>query len=207
MTVKGPFDTLKKLCLVTIKYVMSKGGKILLPFGFYDEHVDFRDIVSKLELKMSLRTDVLKKTYNLVPHEEGGSFSEVYTSAEEKKGRSLAGSIYFLLDSGEVSQFHEIDCDEIWFFHEGCGMKICILAPNGDVSHIYLGNDVEKGQRAMAIIPKGAIFSAVNLDDGGYTFVSCVTVPKFSYDGFRLVPADEILQRMGMRTDEIVISI
>lgn len=42
-------------------------------------------------------------------------------------------------------------------------------------------------------IPKGAIFSAVNLDDGGYTFVSCVTVPKFSYYGFRLVPADEIV--------------
>ena len=65
----------------------------------------------------------------------------------------------------------------------------------------------EQGQRAMAIIPKGAIFSAVNLDDGGYTLVSCMTVPKFSYDGFRLVPADEIRQRMSMRTDEIVISI
>lgn len=164
--------------------------------GFYDEHVDFRVVVSKLELKMRLRTDVLKKTYTLVPHEEGGNFSDVYTSAEEKKVRSLAGSIYFLLDSGEVSQFHEIDCDEIWFSHEGCGMKITILAPNGEVNHVYLGNDVEKGQRVMAIIPKGAIFSAVNLDDGGYTFVSCVTVPKFSYDGFRLVPADEIRPRM-----------
>lgn len=204
---KGPFDTLK-LTMIGYNQVRHEQGREDTPaLGFYDEHVDFRDIVIKLELKMSLRTDVLKKTYNLMPHEEGGSFSEVYTSAEEKKGRSLAGSIYFLLDSGEVSQFHEIDCDEIWFFHEGCGMKICILAPNGDVSHIYLGNDVEKGQRAMAIIPKGAIFSAVNLDDGGYTFVSCVTVPKFSYDGFRLVPADEIRQRMSMRTDEMVISI
>lgn len=39
--------------------------------GFYDEHVDFRVIVSELELKMNLRTDVL------LPHEEGGSFSDV----------------------------------------------------------------------------------------------------------------------------------
>lgn len=146
---------------------------------------------------MSLRTDILKKTYNLTPHVEGGSFSEVYTSPEEKNGRSAAGSIYFLLDSGEVSQFHEIDCDEIWYFHEGCGIKITILAPNGDVSHVCLGNNVEQGQRAMAIIPKGSIFSAANLDDAGYTFVSCVTVPKFSYDGFRLVPEDEIRQRIG----------
>ena len=147
---------------------------------------------------MSLRTDALKKTYNLRPHEEGGSFSEAYTSSEEKAGRSLAGSIYFRLDSGEVSQFHEIDCDEIWYFHEGCGMKITILGPNGDVSHVYLGNDVEKGQRAMAIVPKGSIFSAVNLEEDGYTFVSCVTVPKFSYDGFRLVHEDEIRQRTEM---------
>lgn len=145
---------------------------------------------------MSLRTDILKKTYNLRPHEEGGSFSEVYSSPEEKNGRSVAGSIYFLLDSGEVSQFHEIDCDEIWYFHEGCGIKITILAPNGELSHVYLGNNVEKGQSAMAIIPKASIFSAVNLDDAGYTFVSCVTVPKFSYDGFRLVHEDEIRQRM-----------
>ena len=144
------------------------------------------------EEKMSLRTEVLKKTYNLRPHEEGGSFSEVYTSPQAKNGRSLAGSIYFLLDSKEVSQFHQIDCDEIWYFHEGCGMDISILEPNGDMSHVLLGNDIEKGQRAMAIIPKGAIFSATNLDNGGYTFVSCVTVPKFSYDGFRLVPEDEI---------------
>lgn len=143
---------------------------------------------------MSTRTDILKKTYNLRPHEEGGSFSEVYTSPEEKNGRSLAGSIYFLLDSGEVSQFHQIDCDEIWYFHEGCGMKITILSQDGAESHVYLGNDVEKGQRAMAFIPKGAIFSAVNLDDEGYTFVSCVTVPKFSYEGFRLVSDDEIRQ-------------
>ena len=117
---------------------------------------------------MSTRTDILKKTYNLRPHEEGGSFSEVYTSPEEKNGRSLAGSIYFLLDRGEVSQFHQIDCDEIWYFHEGCGMKITIVAPDGVESHVYLGNDVDKGQRAMVVIPKGAIFSAVNLDDEGF---------------------------------------
>ena len=155
-----------------------------------------------LEGKMSIRADVLKKTYNLLPHEEGGSFSEVYESSEEKNGRALAGSIYFLLDRGEVSQFHEIDCDEIWFFHEGCGMKITILSPDGEVSHVYLGNDVGKGQRAMVIVPKGSIFSAVNLDDSGYSFVSCVTAPKFSYDGFRLVPEDEIRQRTGMQCRE-----
>ena len=125
----------------------------------------------------------------------------LYASEFRRLGRNLNERLKRMNTTGEI------DCDEIWFFHEGCGMKITILSPDGEVSHVYLGNDVGKGQRAMAIVPKGSIFSAANLDDGGYTFVSCVTVPKFSYDGFRLVPADEIRQRMGMRTDEIVISI
>lgn len=61
----------------------EQGREDTSAFGFYDEYVDFRVIVSKLELKMRLRTDVLKKTYTLVPHEEGGSFSDVYNSAED----------------------------------------------------------------------------------------------------------------------------
>lgn len=30
----------------------------------------------------------------------------------------------------------------------------------------------------------------------GYTFVSCVTAPKFRCEGFRLVPADEIREML-----------
>lgn len=73
------------------------------------------------------RADVLKKEYNLEKHPEGGWFVEVYTAPFEKEGRPLAGSIYFLLDKGEISHFHQIDCDEIWYFHEGCGMKVTML--------------------------------------------------------------------------------
>ena len=62
------------------------------------------------------RTDILKKAYHLEKHVEGGSFAEVYTAPFEKDGRALAGSIYFLLDSGEISHFHVIDCDEIWYY-------------------------------------------------------------------------------------------
>ena len=74
------------------------------------------------------RAEALKRAYHLEAHVEGGSFSEVYTSPWKAEGRPLAGSIFFLLDRGEVSRFHEIDCDEIWFFHEGCGMRLTILS-------------------------------------------------------------------------------
>ena len=31
-----------------------------------------------------------------------------------------------------------------------------------------------------------------NLNTEGYTFISCVTAPKFKYEGFRLVPREEL---------------
>ena len=137
------------------------------------------------------RTELIKEICRLKQHEEGGHYSESYTSIDSVGCRPIAGSIYFLLNEDEISHFHEIDCDEIWYFHEGCGMKITVLI-NGRKEVYLLGNDFSRGQRAMAVIPKGCIFGAENLDPKGYTFVSCVTAPKFRYEGFRLVGKDEI---------------
>ena len=131
----------------------------------------------------------LKEIYRLDRHEEGGWFSEVYTSPFSKDGRALAGSIYFLLDGSEISHFHQIDCDEIWYYHEGCGMKITVITEKREKLEYFLGRDV---QNYMVVIPKGSIFAAENLDKESFTFVSCVTVPKFLYEGFRLVSKDEI---------------
>ena len=150
----------------------------------------------------SQRADLLKRVYNLVPHREGGSFSEVYTAPMEMDGRPISGSIYFLLDQGEISHFHEIDCDEIWFYHEGCGLKVTILSKNGK-EECLLGNDTEKGERAMVVIPAGAIFAAENLANHGFTFISCITTPNFTYDGFRLVMKEEINQKFPEFFEEI----
>ena len=141
-----------------------------------------------------MRAEELKRAYRLVEHPEGGHFAEVYTAPFETDGRPPAGSIYFLLDAGEISHFHEIDCDEIWYWHEGCGMKITVLTDGGR-EEILLGLDTGRGERAMAVIPAGSVFAAENLRNDGYTFVSCVTTPQFEYSGFRLVGKDEIRER------------
>ena len=151
--------------------------------------------------KVLQRTAYLKEVYNMNEHEEGGSFSEVYTAPFEKDGRPLAGSIYFMLSPGEISHFHEIDCDEIWFYHEGCGMRITVLSPDGIERHL-LGGSPENGERAMIVIPKGRIFAAENLKEDGYTFVSCVTAPKFEYSGFRLVSKSELREKYSRFADE-----
>ncbi len=151
---------------------------------------------------MRQRIEALKQTYELQQHPEGGWFAEVYTAPFAAEKRPYAGSIYFLLDQGEISHFHQIDCDEIWYYHEGCGMKVTMLTGEGR-QEFLLGNDVAKGERAMVVIPKGAIFAAENLTGDGFTFVSCATTPNFTYEGFRLVYLPEIREKYPQIAEEI----
>ena len=136
----------------------------------------------------------LKEAYALSPHPEGGWFAEVYTAPFMQGGRALAGSIYFMLCGNEISHFHQIDCDEIWYYHEGCGLKITVLQ-GGKCETLLLGAEPAVGQRAMAVIPAGAVFAAENIDPAGYTFLSCATTPAFSYEGFRLIGRQELRER------------
>ncbi|MBQ9828081.1 MAG: cupin domain-containing protein [Lachnospiraceae bacterium] len=133
----------------------------------------------------------LKKKYGLQPHPEGGWFAERWTSAQTVDGRALAGSICFLLDGTDVSHFHQLDCNEVWYFHEGCGMKLTVFWGGRREIH-FLGNGT--AGEVQVIIPKGAVFAAENWDTASYTFVSCVTVPSFRYEGFRLVHKEELLK-------------
>ncbi len=139
------------------------------------------------------REDVqnLKKAFSLQQHSEGGWFVKLYTSPFSQNERATAGSIYFLLDQDDLSHFHQIDCDEIWYYHGGCGMKIYILKDN-IMKEYLLGMNTKNSEQPMIIIPAGAIFAAENLDKDSYTFVSCATTPVFKYEGFRLVPRAEL---------------
>ncbi len=124
---------------------------------------------------------------------KGGAFAEIYTSIEHNAtARPYSGSIYFLLRDSDLSHFHEIDCEELWYFHEGCGVKITVLSKDGTRSELLLGPDCEKGQSMMVAVRPGDIFAAENLDPKGYTFMSCMTTPKFTYEGFRLVYKAEL---------------
>ena len=138
-----------------------------------------------------VNADELKEIYSLERHSEGGFFAEMYTSPFVCDGRPTAGSIYFLLEGDDVSHFHQIDCDEIWYYHAGCGMKIISLR-DGFVEEILLGVDPKLNQRPMVVVPAGTIFAAENLDKNDFTFISCATTPRFTYEGFRLVTRSEL---------------
>lgn len=138
------------------------------------------------------------ETLQLVPHPEGGYFAEIYTSHEQQltglASRPLAGSIYYLLDAGALSAYHEIDCDELWYYHAGCGVKAFLFYPDGQFETLRLGLNAAAGERPSFTVPAGTIFAARNLKPDGYTLMSCMTAPKFRYTGWRLVPLAEMLQ-------------
>ncbi len=139
------------------------------------------------------RANELIQNYGMRQHPEGGWFIEGYTAPYMyQSDREACGSIYFLLSETDISHFHVIDCDEIWYYHEGCGMLITMIDPNGKVNVVKLGMDIANDEKAMVVIPKGVIFAAENLDNTSYTFVSCVTTPQFRYTGFRLVKESEV---------------
>ena len=56
-----------------------------------------------------------------------------------RRQRALAGSIYYLLGGADISAFHEIDCDELWYYHEGTGMRLYVLKKDGRLVQHLLG--------------------------------------------------------------------
>lgn len=153
--------------------------------------VIFQANVSAKPFDVDKRVTELKNFYKLETHVEGGSFAEVYTSPFAQNNRATAGSIYFMLVRDDISHFHKIDCDEIWYYHEGGGLRITTI-DGGKVEEILLGKDLNKNQKFMAVIPAGTIFAAENIDKQSYTFISCATTPKFRYEGFQLITRSEL---------------
>ena len=187
---------LQMLPVTVLNHAAARGKTCLSVAAVYDQPITPAVSGSKFS---SLRVREIVKTLNMATHPEGGWFVEVYTAPktyQSKVGiRPLAGSIYFLLNEKEVSRFHQLDCEEVWYFHEGCGIRLYLLEEDGSVKQALLGQDLAHGQRPMVIIPAGKIFAAENINPGRYTLISCMTTPKFKYQGWRLVGQAELLKR------------
>ncbi len=134
--------------------------------------------------------------YRLTPHPEGGMFSISYDAADNTPdGRALSGSIYFLLRGEEISHLHQIDCEEVWYYHAGGGLVVTMIDPqSGSVTRALLGADFAAGQRFMVVVPKGFLFASENLDKSRATLVSCMTTPHFEQAGFRMIERAELFR-------------
>lgn len=137
----------------------------------------------------------LVQSLGLLPHPEGGFYKETYRSelTLEGKDRQLLTSIYFLLTSANVSKFHRIKSDELWYFHAGSPLIVHTLGEHGHQQH-HLGLDLSKGQQPFLWIPKDTIFGSTVLENDDFSLVSCAVAPGFDFRDFELFERSELLR-------------
>lgn len=139
----------------------------------------------------------------LQKHPEGGYYFEciktqnVFDSSciEGLSGeRKLWQSIYYLLKDREVSSLHKLNSDEIWYYHSGSTLVICIFDENGNMVQKKLGLDIERGEQPQILIKCGEIFGAY-MDGTGYSLVGCMTSPGFRFEDFETVSREDMLKK------------
>lgn len=139
----------------------------------------------------------------LEQHVEGGYYRSSYRSDSAfDPSRQLWSSIYFLLRTGEVSHFHRLTADEMWYFHAGQSLTIYMISPEGELTTAQLGLDLAAGERPQFLVPKGCIFgSAMNQD--GFSLVGCMVSPGFTFDDFELFSQEALLAMYPQHQDVI----
>jgi uncharacterized protein len=144
------------------------------------------------------------KNLEMLPHVEGGYFKESFLSEEKvRENKNLWSSIYFLLRTGEVSNFHRLKSDELWYYHDGEALTIYMISPGGELITKQLGINIEKGEVPQALVPKGYIFGSA-MNNEGFSLVGCMVAPAFEYEDFELFEREYLLNLYPKHKDIII---
>ncbi|WP_148254439.1 cupin domain-containing protein [Aidingimonas lacisalsi] len=125
--------------------------------------------------------------YRLQPHPEGGHFVQVFQSRMTLNSpvngaiRTSATHIYFLLQNGERSRFHQVLHDELWHVYEGAPLRL--IRGDGqrfDATTIGAGCD-----DYFAVVHGGQWQGAESTGD--YTLCGCTVAPGFDFEDFTMM--------------------
>ncbi|RIW18910.1 cupin domain-containing protein [Algoriphagus lacus] len=145
---------------------------------------------------MQARILKLVEKLNMHPHPEGGFYAETYRShaeIETETGqRQLITSIFFLLRSQDVSHFHRIKSDELWFWHEGSSLSVHLLSENRH-EILKLGPVDGSGTLPQHLVKANTIFGSSVDEPNSYALVSCVVAPGFDFRDFELFKTEDLL--------------
>ena len=137
--------------------------------------------------------DAIIQRLGLEPHVEGGYYTSSYQSDVEYDEKHLLWtSIYFLLRTGEVSHFHRLTADEMWYFHGGESLTVYMIDPSGNLTTAKLGMNLQAGDRPQLLVPRGYIFGSAMLNSG-FALVGCMVAPGFTFEDFELLSRESLL--------------
>ena len=139
----------------------------------------------------------------LEPHPEGGFYKSTFASEavisdqkliRDNKERKLFTSIYFLLRSQDISHFHRLKSDELWYYHGGSSLTVHVIDENGEYNEMKLGLDLENGERPQVLVRKNTIFGSSVKEENTFSLVGCMVSPGFDFEDFELFKQEELLQ-------------
>jgi len=152
---------------------------------------------------------------NLKKHPEGGYFKETFRSngiiradhlPDRYPGnRTFLTSIYFLLESNDISSLHRIRSDEVWHFYYGSSLTIFSIDPEGMLFKMKLGSNLEDGELFQVHIKAGNWFGATVNDEESYSLVGCNVAPGFEFEDFELGQRRELIKLFPRHKDIIQI--
>jgi predicted cupin superfamily sugar epimerase len=121
----------------------------------------------------------------LTPHPEGGYYRETFRDTRLIDGRRSASShIYYLLDVGDVSEWHRIDAVEVWHHYAGAPVVLTVSENGHDAQATILGPDIMAGQRPCFAVPAQAWQTCTSL--GEWSLMGCTVAPGFEFSGFEM---------------------
>jgi len=138
-------------------------------------------------------------------HPEGGWYREIYRSDEilglaslpERfdMPHNLATSIYYLLESGDLSAFHRIRSDETWHFYLGSPVKLYTLHDDGTLQKVVLGDNPGSGHVFQYTVPHGIWFGAEVTVPGSFALMGCTVSPGFGFGDMEFARFSELQQK------------
>ena len=127
------------------------------------------------------KCDELINKLGLIPHPEGGYFSETY---RDENGH--ASHIYYLLKNGQTSHWHKLTKNENLHFYDGDPLQVLLSKDQIHTQKIIMGADLDKGHQYHFIVEAETWFSMIPL--GKWTLIGCIVTPAFDYKDFELAP-------------------
>lgn len=143
---------------------------------------------------------------DLQAHPEGGYYKETGRAKQTIVSATglevpLYTNIHFLLEDKNPSRFHQIQSDEVWYYHDGMPLTVHCIYPDGEYKAVKLGRNPEEGHLLQFEVPKGVIFASSVAKD--WALVSCMVSPGFDFREFHLFKEQELLDRYPQHAEII----
>ena len=150
-----------------------------------------------------LSAEQVIESLGLLPHPEGGFFSETFRAEAlpfelpERGQRSASTAIYFLLRAQDFSALHVVASDEVWHHYFGDALELHCFDEARTHRVVRLGAGLLAGERPQHVVRRGELQAArVSPGPHGFVLCGCTVAPGFDFADFRLPARAELLAQL-----------